>query len=43
MGSVFITHDYTFTRQKAINGALNILRLVVIQFAHGFTEGSGRL
>lgn len=38
LGSVFITHDYTFTRHRAINSALNILRTVT-QFAHGFVGG----
>lgn len=39
MGPVFITHDYTFTRHRAINSILNIVRIVVTQFAHGFAGG----
>lgn len=39
MDPFFITHDYTFTRHRAINSALNILRIVVTQFAHGFAGG----
>lgn len=39
LGPVFITHDYTFTRHRAINSALNILGTVVTQFAHGFVGG----
>lgn len=39
MGPVFITRDYTFTRHRAINSALNRLRIIVIQIAHGFAGG----
>lgn len=37
----FIAHDYTSTRQRAINSALNIPWIAVTQFAHGFAGGEG--